>query len=891
LYIHKFQVTNINSNKVVINDNGGTKVISNFPLFVDQTQVVSGVTNTFSSDDYVVSETEDDNYSSVISGACDENGNVSLSYGDNKTCTITNDDVAPTLTFTKLVTNNYGGTLGATNFPLFINGNSVTSGTPNTLLANFLYTLTETQQPGYTGGYFTGDCSADGSIVLSVGDNKTCYITNTDVQPQLTVTKVVINDDGGTNVISDFSLFVSSTGVKSGVQNGFNAGNYTIGETGISGYSSTISGDCATDGSITLAVGDVKTCTITNNDDPGTLIVKKVVSGGDKIASDFEFIVNDDDSQSFESDGQNDLTVDAGNYTITEVNDPEYSVTYDNCEDVNIVNGGSATCTITNTKPGTIQGFKYNDTDGDYLTTSDQTPVGDWGISLYQCMTSWTPENCAVLADSTTTGTDGSYSFTNLFGQMYRVVEELRSGWTPLFPTDGIMDVNLGPGATGNVNFVNQGNLSITACKYEDSNGTQNGGNFTPVNGWDFTLGQTTQNTDNSNCTTFDNLTPGTYNVSELSLPDGWQISDDSQGSQIVLTDSDRTVDFYNYRHGTISGSKWDVVNGNGDWEDESALPDWHIQLFENNDGDKGAQVGEDEVTNSDGNYTFENVTPGSYFVCEVNQIGWNQTYPDFDSDYPNCHEVTVTSGREHSDINFGNFKLGQVYGFKYEDTDGDGFWDEGEDPINDWEICLGNENWEGVECTYTYDSGDYGDGYFEFTGLEYGNYTLTEDESNLDYQRTQPEADSYNILIESGSGFGEGDAYYFGNAPLTDIYGYKWSDDDGDGERDDGEEPLGDWTIFLDENGDEQLDEGEEWTTTEDNNESDNFGRYSFFDLLPGNYSICEVQQDGWNQTYPFYDEEETETYCHNITLPNKNQNITLKLEEDPKLQLQNQQ
>ena len=59
-----------------------------------------------------------------------------------------------------------------------------------------------------------------------------------------------------------------------------------------------------------LALGETKTCTITNNDQPATLIVKKVVvndNGGTKVASDFSFQVNGGAAQAFEADGQNDL--------------------------------------------------------------------------------------------------------------------------------------------------------------------------------------------------------------------------------------------------------------------------------------------------------------------------------------------------------------------------------------------------------------------------------------------------------------------------------------------------------------------------------------------------------------------------------------------------------
>ena len=76
----------------------------------------------------------------------------------------------------------------------------------------------------------------------------------------------MVNDNGGTKIISDFPLFVDSTSVTSGVQNNFNVGTYTVSETEQAGYTSTITGDCASDGTINLVAGDVKTCTITNDD-------------------------------------------------------------------------------------------------------------------------------------------------------------------------------------------------------------------------------------------------------------------------------------------------------------------------------------------------------------------------------------------------------------------------------------------------------------------------------------------------------------------------------------------------------------------------------------------------------------------------------------------------
>jgi len=50
----------------------------------------------------------------------------------------------------------------------------------------------------------------------------------------------------------------------------------------------------------------------------------------------------------FEADGQNDLTVSAGTYSVTEPAVSGYTTTYNNCSNLVIPNGGEATCTITN---------------------------------------------------------------------------------------------------------------------------------------------------------------------------------------------------------------------------------------------------------------------------------------------------------------------------------------------------------------------------------------------------------------------------------------------------------------------------------------------------------------------------------------------------------------
>jgi len=85
----------INVVKIVINDNGGTKTINDFPLFVNGTLVISGETNTFRApaDVYTITENVNSQYTKSFSGDCDVNGQLNLNPGDNKFCIITNNDI------------------------------------------------------------------------------------------------------------------------------------------------------------------------------------------------------------------------------------------------------------------------------------------------------------------------------------------------------------------------------------------------------------------------------------------------------------------------------------------------------------------------------------------------------------------------------------------------------------------------------------------------------------------------------------------------------------------------------------------------------------------------------------------------------------------------------
>jgi LPXTG-site transpeptidase (sortase) family protein len=74
---------------------GGNKSISDFPIFIDGSSVISGNLNTSSIGLHTISETPDSSYTSVIGGDCALDGTITLIPGDVKNCTITNTYITP----------------------------------------------------------------------------------------------------------------------------------------------------------------------------------------------------------------------------------------------------------------------------------------------------------------------------------------------------------------------------------------------------------------------------------------------------------------------------------------------------------------------------------------------------------------------------------------------------------------------------------------------------------------------------------------------------------------------------------------------------------------------------------------------------------------------------
>jgi hypothetical protein len=270
--------------KVVTNDNGGTGVASDFSFQVD-----GGSVTAFESDGenvilnvaagaHAVTEVATSTYAVSYSAGC----TAGITAGATTTCVITNNDnpvvVGPTtggLTIQKIVINDDGGVVATSTFSFQVNGgapiNFESDGSNDISgLTAGSYSITESYANYAT--TFSGSCSSTGLISVTAGATSTCVITNNDIDQtaptgNLVIVKLVVNDNGGSKLVSDFPLFVGSTGVSSGATTTLTVGSYVVSETYDSSlYAQSFSGDCDANGNASVSANTTSTCVITNND-------------------------------------------------------------------------------------------------------------------------------------------------------------------------------------------------------------------------------------------------------------------------------------------------------------------------------------------------------------------------------------------------------------------------------------------------------------------------------------------------------------------------------------------------------------------------------------------------------------------------------------------------
>lgn len=302
--------------------------------------------------------------------------------------------------------------------------------------------------------------------------------------------------------------------------------------------------------------------------------------------------------------------------------------------------------------------------------------------------------------------------------------------------------------------------------------------------------------------------------------PDEYVSTTSNTANITVLPQGSAMASFGDRRQGGITGTVFNDANGNKMQDPgESGIGNVTVELFAS-DSDAGA-IGE-TVTGPSGNYSFGNVTPGTYKVRE--------TDPDsYVSTNPNTADVTVPPGGSAS-ANFGDRQQGGVSGVVFSDTNGNGMQDPGENGLENVTVELLDAADNTVTDTFT-----DGTGLYLFAGIPAGDYKVRETDpagyvstgSNLTEISVPPDG-------SASANFGDRQEGGIGGVVFNDINGNKMQDP--------GENGIPNAAVeLLDSSGGIMTE-----TST------DGTGAYLFVSIPAGDYRVQETDPPGYVSTSP---------------------------------------
>jgi hypothetical protein len=282
---------------------------------------------------------------------------------------------------------------------------------------------------------------------------------------------------------------------------------------------------------------------------------------------------------------------------------------------------------------------------------------------------------------------------------------------------------------------------------------------------------------------------------------------------------------------GSISGTKFNDANGNGLLDPgEAGVAGVTINLFSG--AGTSAKLAS-TVTDVSGAFSFPNLTAGDYSIGEDVPPGYRQTTPGGNQ----AVLVSLSPGQSVTDVLIGNqIATGAITGTKFEDANGNGVRDPGENGLSGVTIVMLNP--ANISRQTTTDAS----GNFSFTPLLPGTYLLSELVPDGFHQTLPGAPGTLSVTVVAGQTV----SVLFGNqanSAVGAIGGLKFDDVNGNGVQDAGEAGVAGVTInLLAASGGALL---ATTTTAAD-------GTFGFADVNPGDYQVAEVVPDGFEQTLP---------------------------------------
>lgn len=497
------------------------------------------------------------------------------------------------------------------------NGTRVTIPAGNTNIKVRIDSVSDSSdEPNET--FILGVKSVISGSVGNTSDTGTGTITDDDPTPSISISDVSLTEGNSNSKQFTFTVSLSNAS------------------------SQTVSVNYATaNGTATTANNDYTSATGTLSFAPGetTKAITVNVTGDTTQEPDETFVVNLSNATN--------ATISDSQGTGTILNDDNIALLAINNVSITEGNSGTKTLTFTVIRSG--------------LTTSAVT------------VNYATADNTATTANSDYVSTSGTLSFAS--GETSKTISVTINGDTPP-EADETFYVNLSNASNATITdsqgtgtiLNDDASGTITGRVLADTNNDNTGDS--PLSGVTIELKDTngdtvdTTTTDSNGDYSFEYVTPGTYNVVQTNLTGYGDVSevdggDDSDNADNGITNSipvtlaanetDSGNNFVDEQLGTISGTV--LEDTNNDNIGDSPLSGVTIELLDEN----GNPIDSDPnttgiqptttTTNSNGNYSFTNVAPGTYQVVETDPAGYVSVKDSDSNGNNNLVDVTLATG------------------------------------------------------------------------------------------------------------------------------------------------------------------------------------------------------------------------------------------------------
>ena len=352
-------------------------------------------------------------------------------------------------------------------------------------------------------------------------------------------------------------------------------------------------------------------------------------------------------------------------------------------------------------------------------------------------------------------------------------------------------------------------------------------------------------------------LPTGNYTVRQRT-PDGWNITYPQSGEYNFTVDTNGTIivkNFGYFKYGSVGGKVFHDKNGNGIKNPEdSTLANWKVYI--------SGLINDSTVTDSAGNYHFENLIPGQYHFTVDLSHSW------FSSTHPYCDYINIyATGTNVTGLNFGIYRASSISGNVYHDFNHNGISDSTDVVLSNKSVNITGGD---INSTIQTDSS----GYFEFLNLPIRSYIIT---TYLQprWLFTFPLNGKYYATTTSNSHLGN---LYFGhyNQVPSTISGFIFNDVDSNGAKGPNEPYLSNWGVRLSGNAIDTVF-------------TDSSGYFHIDSIYHGIYYLHQFPKPGWILTAPaagqyyFYVNWDSNSY-HNKNFGNHRLPLSVTENDIPK-------